>query len=353
MSTKLNPALPRLKVLSVNYAQLSFSDLLALNNEELGELDIAYVNLVCASGLPGTQNLNIKAHLDILDRAAEQVEYNTQRCRWFKDHPQKYNHSFNLFRIHVMVSVLQRDFGVYYNPRCIPEDSTLYPEDVFLHGILGGTGGTCASLPVIYTAVGRRLNYPLKLVTAACHLFFRWDDPNGEKFNICASNNSGFDNPDDNHFRTGRYPITPKQEQEGRFLISLSPRQELAQFLAQRGYCWLDLGNYKEAALSFVQASALDLENKLAAAVAANILNKWHQSLKSQLPPYFPLLDIKLPPRRFPSIPQWVESQFISLETLQKVLTEPQYQGWWELLRQFPDARASSVPRQIRIELAQ
>ena len=252
-----------------------------------------------------------------------------------------------------MISVLQRNFGVVYNPRCIPEDSTLYPEDVFIHGILGGTGGTCASLPVIYTAVGRRLNYPLKLVTAPCHLFCRWDDPNGERFNICASNNNGFDNPDDDYYRTGRYPITPEQEKEGHFLISLSPRQELANFLGQRGYCWLDLGNYKEAALSFIRASALNLENKLAASVAVNTLDKWHQVLKSQLPPNFPSLDIQLPPRRFPNIPQWVESQFIGLETLQEVLTKPQHQAWWKLLRQSPDSRPPDIPRQIKIQLAQ
>lgn len=257
MSTKLNPPLPRLKVLSVNYAQLSFSDLLALNNEELGELDIAYVNLICASGLPGTQNLNIKAHLDIVDRAAEQVEYNTQRCRWFKDRPQKYNYSFNLFRIHVMVSVLQRNFGVYYNPRCIPEDSTLYPEDVFLHGILGGTGGTCASLPVIYTAVGRRLNYPLKLVTAACHLFCRWDDPNGEKFNICGSNNSGFDNPDDDHFRTGRYPITPKQEQEGRFLISSITTTRISSIFSTKGLLLAGFGKLQRSSSLFCSSKRI------------------------------------------------------------------------------------------------
>ena len=40
------------------------------------------------------------------------------------------------------------------------------PEDVFIHGMIveGGKGGTCASMPVLYVAVGRRIGLPLYLV---------------------------------------------------------------------------------------------------------------------------------------------------------------------------------------------
>ena len=152
----MNPTISQLTPPSVNYTQPSFRDFLNLTDEELGEFDLAYVNLVCASGLPGTQSLNPRADLDILDRAAEQVEYNTQRCPWFLNHPKKYGHSFNLFRIHVMTSVLKRDFGFKYNPDCISEDTTPRPIDTFIHGLLLGSGGNCASMPVFFTAVGRR-----------------------------------------------------------------------------------------------------------------------------------------------------------------------------------------------------
>lgn len=46
--------------------------------------------------------------------------------------------------------------------------------------------GTCASLPVLYAAVGRRLECPLKLVTARNHFFVRWDGA-GERLNIKAT----------------------------------------------------------------------------------------------------------------------------------------------------------------------
>lgn len=332
-------------------SQPSFHDLLNLSDEELAKYDIAEINLICGAGLPGTEGTDIKAYQNLLDRWAEQVYEKTQRCPWFLDNPEKYNYSFNLFCIHVMVSVLQRDFGVHYNPCCIPDDAIFEPKDSFIHGILQGTGGTCASLPVIYTAVGRRLNYPLKLVKAPSHLLFRWDDFNREKFNIEASNSYGFDNPNDDYYRTGRYTVTPGQEKEGCFLISLSPKQELSAFLGIRAYRWLDLGNYQKAAECFIWASALHSDNKLAGSCAVSTLNKWHQHLKNSLPPNFPKLDIKLPPRRFANVPHWVEAQAILLETIQKVLHDPVNQAWWEMLRQSPHQRPPNVPSRIKIKL--
>jgi hypothetical protein len=336
-------------------ARASFHDLMTLSDEELAKYDIAEVNLACASGLPGTEKIDVPASLRLLDRWAEQVYDKTQRCRWFLERPEKYNYSFNLFRIHVMISVLQRDFGVHYNPRCIPEDSIFQTEDSFIHGILQGTGGTCASLPVLYTAVGRRLNYPLKLVLSPGHLLFRWDDSNGERFNIAASNNNGFDNPDDDHYRyhVKGFEMTLRQEKEGYFLISLSPRQELACFLGTRAFRWLDLGNYQEAVESFIWASSLNLENKLAGFCTVTIMDKWHQHLQDSLPPNFPKLDIKLPPRRFANVPHWVEAQAIGLETMEKVLQEPEHQTWWEMLRQSPHSRPLEVPSCINIQLYQ
>jgi hypothetical protein len=43
--------------------------------------------------------------------------------------------------------------------------------------------GTCSSMPVLYVTLGRRLGYPVKLVTAKAHLFVRWEQT-GERFNL-------------------------------------------------------------------------------------------------------------------------------------------------------------------------
>ncbi len=39
--------------------------------------------------------------------------------------------------------------------------------------IADDNGGTCVSMPVLYTAVARRLGYPVKLVLAKGHAFCR------------------------------------------------------------------------------------------------------------------------------------------------------------------------------------
>jgi hypothetical protein len=324
-------------------------DLLTLSDAELAQLDIAEVNLLCAKGLPGTEDIDIPEFLCTLDRWAEKIRDATQRCPWFQNNPEKYDGSVSLFRIHVMVSVLQRDCGVRYNPERIPEEATLYPEDVFIHGMLKGSGGTCASLPVLYTAVGRRLGYPLKLSHAKNHLFFRWEDSQ-ERFNVEATNN-GFNDYPDEYYLTGRYEITPQEVKDGCHLISLSPKQELAGFIEQRGFCWLDLKNYKQAVESFLWASILDSENCVPARLTMMALRQWQNSILANIPPNFPRVDVGWQLQRFPGAPEHIEEQVNTLEGLQRVLDEPAHQPWWQSLRQSPNQRPTGVPRHITIEL--
>ena len=352
----MNPTIPRLTSSSVNTVQPSLNELLTLNDKKLAELDIAYVNLICASGLPETSGIDIKTYLNLLDRAAEQVEYNTKRCRWFLDRPEKYDYSFNLFRIHVMYSVLSRDFGFFYNLACREEQTTPRPIDTFIHGLLQGSGGNCASMPVLFAAVGRRLNYPLKLVKAKNHYFVRWHEAGGESFNIEVSILEGFNCHPDDYYRQFPFPITPKQEVEGSFLVSMSPRQELAAFFNERGFCWLWMKKYQQAAESFLWAKITEPENLYYGTWHYSVLKEWREHLQASLPPNFPQVSLVAPKkRRYPSdiVPYEIEQQMISLEMLEEVLQKPQHKAWWESLRQSPDSRPSNVPRQLKVRLAQ
>jgi hypothetical protein len=217
--------------------------LLPLSDEQLARLDIALVNLLCAEELPGAEVIDRDLCLCTIDRMAERVRIKTlDAFKAFERTPARWDHSTGIFRIHVLISVLQREFGVRYNPAKIPLEAPLDTEDCFIYGIIQGQGGTCGSLPVLYAAVGRRLGYPLKLVSAACtnrwmHLFVRWDEPGGERFNI-AVNNQGFDCPPDDYYRQGAYKTRPDWEQTGSVLKSKTPREELAVFLSQRAGCW-------------------------------------------------------------------------------------------------------------------
>ena len=332
-------------------SQLNWPALLPLSNAELAQQDIAAVNLACAVGLPGTETIEIPAALKLLDRWAERVFDLTQRSPWFLQNPAKYDNSFNLFRIHVLFSVLSREFGFYYSPNCIPENATPRPIDTFIHGLLQGSGGNCASLPVIFIAVGRRLGYPLKLVKAKLHYFARWDEPEGERFNIEVSQRQGsFDCYSDDHYRNWPHPIAPEREAEGSFLISLSPWQELAAFLNERGFCWRWLENYQAATEAFLQAKMMEPDNRYYGTWLATALKDWREHLQAQLPPNFPQVTfVASPQRRYPPelVPLAYERQLLSLQTLQNLLDEPEYQRWWQLLRQHPNARPKEVTRQI------
>ena len=164
-----------------------------------------------------------------------------------------------------LVTVLQQDFGIRYNPqRAQSADGRVEPNesfyadasDVFLHGLLGPKrSGTCASLPVLYVAVGRRLGYPLKLVTAKNHLFVRWQSEH-ERLNIEATT-EGLTTFEDDYYRRWPFPMTPEEEQTERHLISLSPAEELSVFLSLRTQCLLAAGRWDEALSSQEQVCRL------------------------------------------------------------------------------------------------
>jgi hypothetical protein len=145
----------------------------------------------------------------------------------------------------MMITVLQQDFGVRYNPARIFDPDFRDSRDLFIHGILFGDGGTCASMPVLYVAVGRRLGYPLKLVHAKGHRFARWDDPEGKhwdqpaRFNIEGSGR-GLNIKPDEYYHTWPRKLKDRELAEGCFLRSHTPREELASFLATRANCLQD-----------------------------------------------------------------------------------------------------------------
>jgi hypothetical protein len=156
-----------------------------------------------------------------------------------------------------LVTVLQRDLGVRYDPACQEGPyCALDPRTLFLHGLLDGHGGTCVTMPVLYVAIGRRLGYPLYLVQAREHFFVRWEDPGGERFNIEATT-LGFTPRDDEHFRRWPKPICDEDVRKGLFLRNLSPSEERAAFLRERGQCWLDHLWTRPALEAFSAALAL------------------------------------------------------------------------------------------------
>lgn len=153
----------------------------------------------------------------------------------------------------VLCMTLQRDCGVGYNPerKNDPGDAR-DSRDRFLHGITHGAGGTCASLPVLYAAVGRRLGYPLRIVAGARHLFLRWDESASEtplardRFNIEATA-EGFASHPDRFYEQWPFPHPDPDVDPRDYLRSLTPREELASFLCIRSIVLMDNGKFVQA----------------------------------------------------------------------------------------------------------
>lgn len=219
--------------------------------------DVAELNLACAKGLPGSDDLDVEKCLTTFDEWAAHVQREIERHYYrFLKSPEKFNNSQGWFCVLMMITVLQQDFGVRYNPERIRDPDFKNSRDLFLHGLISGEGGTCASMPVLYAAIGRRLRYPIKLVHARSHVFCRWDDPKGRHpfgadcFNIEGAGIGAKSFPD-YHYMTWPEPIRAEDIHRGTYLRSLEPKEELASFLASRGHCLLDNGHLADARTAY------------------------------------------------------------------------------------------------------
>ena len=255
----------------------SLDELLKMPPEQLAEVDIAEMNLLCAVGLPGAEKLDIDHCLATLDRWAQRVKFETERHLYrltdprYKGHAEHYKHSEARFRAEWLVSVLQQNIGLRYHKGFVPQDVEVPPfktsKETFLHGLMDhedarkAFGGNCVSLPVAYAAVGRRLGYPIKLVCAKEHVFCRWegmDSPNPawrDRFNFDGAG-KGFSIDSDDFYLSWPRKTYPDQVKLCGWLESLTPQEELSIFLASRGAVFSHVSKDFESALVALAHSA-------------------------------------------------------------------------------------------------
>jgi hypothetical protein len=295
--------------------------------------EIAEVNLKTAAGLPGAEGLDIPRYLERLDSWAKLVGAGTeaalpifQRCRAQLDD------SIGKFRMLALVTVLQRDLGVRYDPACQEGPySALDPRRLFIHGLLDGGGGTCVTMPVLYIAIGRRLGYPLHLVQAREHFFVRWQEPGGERFNVEATA-LGFLPRDDEHFRRWPKPVSDEEVRQGIFLQNLSPPEELAAFLRERGQCWLEHLRTRPALEAFAQAARLNprLPRIDCALAIGRVLHRAVEHWGRESLFALPAAALRLPP---PENPRDAQLRPLALQELRRIVTNYRQQQRDRLLR--------------------
>ena len=230
----------------------------SMADEELATVDIAYLNLLCATGLPGSESIDIAACLKTLDAWAALIKVQTDRNLYrFQKNPEEYEGKEGFFRMMMIVSVLQQDLGVHYNMDRVREIDFKRSQDLFIHGMINNqNGGTCVSMPVLYTAVARRLGYPVSLAVAKGHVLCRWDD-GAVQFNIEGAG-SGLSTFPDEHYHTWPHPISTDEIERGVYLRSLTPREELSVFMGARGHCLQDNGRKADAFVAYAHAHELD-----------------------------------------------------------------------------------------------
>lgn len=249
-------------------------EVLRYSREEFEATPIDFVNLVFALGLPGAENLDVLRCQDTLDKWAQLAKREISRNRHrFAESQRRHGDTWEQWQIGMLITVLQQDCGVTYNPALRNDYSFEFfdSQDVFIHGMIPGphgdaAGGTCASLPILYCAVARRLGFPLKLLAAEGHLAMAWVDPQrGKLFNVEGSSR-GFSFPDDAHYlgksgmRTsadfigapapGRRAKVPPRV--------LAFKDELAQAMATRAHVLLDNLRCEEAAEAYQYAVRMD-----------------------------------------------------------------------------------------------
>jgi hypothetical protein len=241
----------------------SLAELLALKSEELVKVDVELLNLLCAEGLRGSENLDIQQCLDTLEAWSRQVRRETDRnFHQFAEHPEEFKNALAYYRMGVLGAVLCEDLRIEYNPALeqVSNEAIKTHElekwnrffgdsgDVFIHGLLSSKHhGTCSSMPFLYAAIARRLGYPVTIAARKHHLYARYDDGNGEHLNIEATENRGFATPSDEEFRAGSPPMTEDEIRSMCWLRPLSNKEILAICLLNRSSCLRNMGRYEDA----------------------------------------------------------------------------------------------------------
>src|SRR5262245_5314097 len=135
---------------------LTLQNLPRLPKADYDRLDPVAVNYICAAGLPGAPAAPLAEYQKMVDALASHVtkafhhEYPIFHAR-----PHDFQHSLAVFQATQLLTALQRDVGIRYNPALI-DDGDFFADsrNLFIHGVLETRLGTCSSLPRLYVTVG-------------------------------------------------------------------------------------------------------------------------------------------------------------------------------------------------------
>jgi hypothetical protein len=245
---------------------------------------MAELNLLCGSQLEGTKHIDIEQCLEELDKLVVMVRNETKRNlgRWERN-PAEYENSIAHYKMGMLITVIREDYKCKYNPDLVDLESPNFykeniPDDVFfadasnvfLQGLLSGDKmGTCASMPVLYAVVARRLGYPVFLVASKGHLFCRWEDEK-ERRNFEGTGEGITCNTDDYYKKFPR-PISDEELKQGYYLKNHTPQQELAGSLLSRSACLTAHNKHLDSSIAQLHALKLVMNHGGYIGLAGNL----------------------------------------------------------------------------------
>jgi hypothetical protein len=298
---------------NISITPTNLAQLLALPPEQLEKVDIARIDLLLAEGLPSSTNLDVEQCLKTLDEWAGEVKMETERnYHRFVEHPEKFQNSLGRYRMAVMAAVLCQDLRVHYDPQREKElfenkffnDAQPYGKaeqhffsdasDFFLQGLLSDKRyGTCASMPYLYVAVGRRLGYPVSIAGAYTHSYVYYDEGNGKHFNVEATEDRGFVTPSDDEYRNPPWgaPPDPNYYKTHDLLQPLSNKESMGHLLGSRAAVFRAAGQHDEEAKTWEIATNYfpdtpawrDIEKSMQQAAKFDDYQQWRDSVWKQL----------------------------------------------------------------------
>lgn len=221
------------------------------------DYDLAALSLEAARGLPGVDSRLLPECLELVDEWTGVLRRFTTRGRkHFRKNPAKFANSRTRFEVIALADGIQRHLGVaYHRAFAEGEFDARDARNLLLPGILTGFGGTCATLPVLYGAIGRRLGYPLGIAHTRDHLFCRWDG-RGDSFCFEVTG-IGCAIHDEAYYRNWPGPLSAREERHGGLIRRCTPREELSYLAIQRGHCLLDNLQFRQAIEAFCLACCL------------------------------------------------------------------------------------------------
>lgn len=235
--------------------------LLNLSVEELARVDIAIVNMQCAEGLSGAEKLDIGQCLGTLGKWTDAVRrYSRDSYGDYQREPERYKHQRGYFRFLSMVTLLKhpKAIGIGYQPSAVGNMRFIDSRDDLIHGLLTRKLGTCASLPVLFVAIGRRLGWPMHLAVSKGHVICQWINDDGTRINLegsCGGGGNMF--PDEHYHNYHPYEMNQHEIESGRYLRPLTRAEEFALFLETRGHCLTDNGRREEAREAYDHAKRI------------------------------------------------------------------------------------------------